>query len=143
MSGASSTSSERVVSRRRARRRAPVASGAHWTRRLALVTPGSTSCASPNLAIDNATPFMTGDMVGGETQKAAGKNIVALSLPPEVAAKNAARLVDETKQLPKNAKIGILAIDIPAQARGRDAREGAEQARLQRREQGERRRARG
>ena len=68
----------------------------------------------PCLAIDNATPFMTGDMVGGETQKAAGKNIVALQLPPEVAAKNAARIVDETKQLPKNAKIGILANDIPA-----------------------------
>jgi hypothetical protein len=68
----------------------------------------------PCIAIDNKTPFMTGDMIGGQTQKAAGKNLVALALPPEVAAKNAARLVDETKQLPKNAKIGILSNDIPA-----------------------------
>jgi hypothetical protein len=77
----------------------------------------------PCLAVENNTPYMTGDMVDGTVQKAAGKNIVALALPPEVAAKNAARLVDTTGQLPKTAKIGILSNNITAPKLAGDALE--------------------
>jgi hypothetical protein len=75
----------------------------------------------PCITVDNKTPFMTGDPAGPEIVKASGKNLVPLSLPPEVGGKNAVRLLVENKQLAKGAKIGILSNNIPGVKAAGDA----------------------
>jgi hypothetical protein len=77
----------------------------------------------PCITVDNDTPFMTGDPATKEVMKASGNNLVTLSLPPDVGAKNAVRLLEENDRLPKSAKIGILSNNIPAPKAAGDALE--------------------
>jgi hypothetical protein len=67
----------------------------------------------PCVAIDNKTPFISGDLAYSTLFKAAGKNLLTLGLPAEVAATNTAKLIGSTKAIPKTAKIGILSNNRP------------------------------
>jgi hypothetical protein len=67
----------------------------------------------PCIAIDNKTPFISGDLAYGAMFKAAGKNLLTLGLPAEVAATDTAKLIAATKAIPKTAKIGILSNNRP------------------------------
>src|SRR5262249_41237417 len=69
--------------------------------------------AVPCVVVDNKTPMIVGDMLPAALQKQAGKNLVALGVPPEIAAKTAVSILDKTKVVDKTAKIGILSNNEP------------------------------
>jgi hypothetical protein len=82
---------------------------------------GFRDSAVPCVTVDNDTPFMSGDMMQLSLHKASKKNLVTLSLPPEVAGREAVRLLDRTKTLPKSAKIAILSNNVPGPKAAGDA----------------------
>ena len=82
---------------------------------------GFRDSAIPCIAVDNDTPYLSGDMMQGALQKAAGKNLVSLSLPPEVAGREAVRFLATTKTLPKTANVGIISSNIPGPKAAGDA----------------------
>jgi hypothetical protein len=65
------------------------------------------------ISVDNATPFISGDMGYSDLFDASGKNLLALGLPAEVSATGAVELVVETGAIPETAKIGIVSSNIP------------------------------
>ncbi len=74
---------------------------------------GYASSAFPCIAIDNKTPFMTGDEVSQTLYKPAGKNLVTMREPTEVTAATAASIYSAEKIIPKTAKIGIVSNNQP------------------------------
>ena len=53
-------------------------------------------------------------MLSAQVRKASGKKLVTVSIPPEDAARTAAKILAQTKLLPKSAKIGILSNNEPS-----------------------------
>jgi hypothetical protein len=74
---------------------------------------GYNSSAFPCIAIDNKTPFMTGDEVSQTLYKPAGKNLVTMREPTEVTAATGANIYSTQKIIPKTAKIGIVSNNQP------------------------------
>jgi hypothetical protein len=65
------------------------------------------------VTVDNKTPFFMGDMAYSALTKASGNKLVSIGVPPEVAARTAARTLAKSGLIPKTAKIGILSNNDP------------------------------
>jgi hypothetical protein len=81
---------------------------------------GYQTAAIPCIAVDNKTPFVYGDQVSTNVQKAAGKNLVAVREPTEVTAATTAAIIAKENMIPKSAKIGILSNNEPTLKAGAD-----------------------
>jgi hypothetical protein len=88
---------------------------------LVINASGFRDSAIPCITVDNNTPYLTGDMMPGTLQKASGKNLLSLSLPPEVAGREAVRFLAKTGTLPKSANVGIISSNIPGPKAAGDA----------------------
>jgi hypothetical protein len=88
---------------------------------LVMNSSGFRDSAIPCITVDNDTPYLSGDMMPGNLLKASGKNMLTLSLPPEVAGREAVRFLASTKTLPKTANVGIISSNIPGPKAAGDA----------------------
>jgi hypothetical protein len=86
---------------------------------------GYNTSAFPCIAIDNKTPYVTGDEASKQLLKAAGKNLVTLREPTEVTATTGANIYSSEKIIPKTAKIGIVSNNQPELKAAADTFEAA------------------